>query len=60
MARIDYLLAAHADVDRRSAARALREGAEAVRGRAGERIAEAATKLGIDLPKPAKEPSRAA
>jgi hypothetical protein len=50
MPRLDLLIAAHADVDRRSAQRALREGAAAVRGRAGERIAEAALQLGIQLP----------
>jgi hypothetical protein len=48
--RTDLLLAAHADVDPRSVHRALREGAQAIRGRAGQRIAEAARELGILLP----------
>lgn len=43
-------LAASADVDLRSARKALREGAASVRGRAGERIMEAARALGIALP----------
>ena len=43
-------IAALADCDPRSAAKALREGAAAVRGRAGERIAEIAAERGISLP----------
>ncbi len=48
--RIDLHLAALADVDPRSARRALKEGIAAVRGRAGEKIAEAARLHGIALP----------
>jgi hypothetical protein len=59
--RKDLLLAAHADVDPRSVQRALRDGAQAVRGRAGQRIAEAARELGITLPAsgPTEPPSAA-
>jgi hypothetical protein len=42
-------LAAAAEVDPRTARKALARGAEAVRGRAGERVAEAAKKLGLTL-----------
>lgn len=45
-------LAAAADVDWRTARKALRHGVSAVRGRPGERIAEAAKALGISLPEP--------
>ena len=48
--RTATILAASADVDLRTARKALRKGAESVRGRAGERILEAAKALGIALP----------
>ena len=54
--RIDLHIAALADVDPRSVRRALREGRDAVRGRAGERIAEAARQLGVPLPVPSQSP----
>jgi hypothetical protein len=43
-------LALRAHVDPRSAAKAMKLGAHAVRGMAGQRIAEAARELGITLP----------
>ncbi|MBK6694817.1 MAG: hypothetical protein IPG50_21800 [Myxococcales bacterium] len=43
-------LAAAADVDPRSAAKALTEGAHAVRGRAGQKLAAAMTELGLAPP----------
>jgi hypothetical protein len=48
-------LAAEADCTERTAAKAIRLGAEAVRGRTGERIAAAAARLGIELGTAAKE-----
>ena len=50
MWRIVLQLALAADVDPRTARKAMREGAAAVRGRPGERIAEQARILGIALP----------
>ena len=47
--RIATQLAAKADVDLRSAVKAMRFGADAVRGRPGERIAEVAAREGIAL-----------
>jgi hypothetical protein len=49
-------LAARADVDPRTAAKALRLGVDAVRGRPAERLAEAAKALGINLPSPSPPP----
>lgn len=48
--RLVLQLALEADVDPRSAEKALREGAGSIRGRAGERLALAAETLGIVLP----------
>jgi hypothetical protein len=42
-------LAAEAGVDPRTARKAIRDGADAVRGLTGERVAEAAARLGIAL-----------
>lgn len=42
-------LAAEAGCDPRTARKAMAEGAAAVRGQTGERVAEAAAKLGIAL-----------
>lgn len=47
--RIATKLAAHADVDVRTAKKALERGVDTVRGRARERIEEAALALGIAL-----------
>lgn len=58
--RIATQLAAKADVDLRSAIKALAEGAAAVKGRAGERIAEAAAANGIALPCASNAASKAA
>jgi hypothetical protein len=59
MPRIDLQLAAEADVDPRSARKAMRQGAKAVKGRAGARLAEAAEALHVTLPTadPPLEPS---
>ena len=54
-------IAALADVDIRSAKKALAKGSEAVRGRAGERLAEAMSRIGINDPSHPQAPvSRAA
>lgn len=45
-------LAAAADVDIRTARKALRSGLASVRGRASERLAEAAPALGVEFPTP--------
>lgn len=47
--RIITQLAFEADVDPRTARKAYRYGAEAVRGRAGLRLAEVAARIGITL-----------
>ncbi len=47
--RVSLLLAAEANVDPRSARRALERGGDAVSGRAGERIRAAAERLGVVL-----------
>jgi len=48
--RTIFKLAATADVDPRTAEKALRFGLAAVRGRAAERLAEAAVTLGLAFP----------
>lgn len=50
MTRKVLSLALHADVDPRTARKALRDGPDAVRGRAGERLAEAMAELGLASP----------
>jgi hypothetical protein len=61
-ARTIIKLAAAADVDPRTAAKALREGLDAVRGRPRDRLAEAAPALGVSFPSKSNPPppSRAA
>lgn len=56
--RLVLLLAAYADVDVRSAKKAIEEGGDAVRGRAGERIREAAAEHNIVLGLASVHPSR--
>ena len=52
-------LAAEADIDPRSAAKALTEGPEALRGRVREKAAAALDRLGLGA-SPSSEPTRAA
>lgn len=64
MSRIDrrtvLRLAAEADIDPRSAAKALRSGADSLRGRTGERAAEAMQRLGMPNVNAPSEPPHAA
>lgn len=54
-------LAAEADIDPRSAAKALRDGPESLRGRVGEKAANAMARLGLEHEKEAaKRASRLA
>ena len=54
-----YRIAAEASADPRSVAKAATYGARSVRGIAGERIAEAASRLGLQLPDSVPPPSSA-